>query len=116
MQPKYEIIIRPPNIPAPRVLECDGPSGDTSVNYSTGIMLPTMSFEQFKTLPAHAKNPRYTHPSNQDAAAAARIGRLLSHCYETRNMALGHLLEIMTRFELLYPGSVEECRKINLSA
>lgn len=116
MHQKFEIIIRPQNIPAPRVLECDGPTGDTSVNYGIGTMLPVMSFEQFQTLPDHAKNPRYTHPSNQDEDSAARIGRLLSNACQSGSISRAHMSEILFRFELLYPGSIENCRQIQISA
>jgi hypothetical protein len=116
MQPKYEIIIRPPNIPATRVLECDGPSGDPIINYAPRTNLGVLSYDEWKAIPDYERETRYDHPTHIDHATAMRIGRLLSHCYQTRNISIVHLLVIMTRFELLYPGAIDDCRKSKISA
>lgn len=110
MQPKYELTLRNPKQTPPQVLECDGPTGDVSVNYAPRTMLPPLSFEEFKSLPDHDKHPRYTHPENTRHSSASRIGRLLKNSWDEDSISHSHLLEIMARFEILFPGSVQGIR------
>lgn len=102
------LILRPATMPHVRVLEVDGPNSnfDPIINYSPRMNLPVMSFKEWKDLPDHDKNPRYTNPSNQDYESACRISRLIAAHYN--GFQSRRHIEIQARLELLFPGCTGE--------
>lgn len=94
------------------VLEIDGPRGESFVAYSPRTNLPPMSFEEWKALPDHVRNTRDKAPWDIDADIATRIGRLLAKGYKDKNFSKEHILEILARFEILHPGTIEDIREI----
>lgn len=96
------IIVRDPRTPKVRVLECDGPNpnSDPIINYYPRMNLPPLSFDEWKALPDHDRNPRYTLPSNQDFDSACRVARLVEDLVEPSRKKI----EVLARLELLFPG------------